>query len=234
LGSGVNVPVSSDENVSFTINTDMSIGLAFTKDNYVLDRDQLCTIIKCYESSSFVLKSNLYNIISVSIDDQNRRVDFSPNITAEKKLGKSPFSLQAGLAVNYTYEYGALSFSSFSYDLFKEGSEFNFKGVAEARWYYNLRDRMRKGKTGNGLAANYFGLGAEFDFYETIGDLDIFGANSRYFYINTGVQRFFADHFYFDYAISFGSQLGRYNRLETWKDWKDFQFRTVLGVGYRF
>lgn len=235
IGAGFDIPLYEGENTSFALNTNMEIGLAFTKDKYVLNNDELCTIIKCFESSSFVLKSNLFNVISLRLAENRRTVTINPNLIAEKKLGKSPFSLQAGVTMRYSYQYGGISYMSDINDQFREGSVLNFKGLLEARWYYNLRKRMLKGKTGNGLAANYFGLGAEYGLTGYVGRIDdIFGTNTQYYYLNTGIQRFFSDHFYFDYSLSFGYQIARFRNLDTWDDFKNFEIRTLLGVGYRF
>jgi len=225
-GIGISIPINSDRKASFTLNTDMSIGLAFTKDKVMLNKDQLCSVIKCHESSSFVIKSNLYNIINVRLNNNSGSFSVKPNIIVEKKLGKSPFSIQLDMNFGYSYKYDANE--SFLLD---EGSAFRTGGKLETRWYYNLRKRMLTGKTGNGLAANYFGIGADILFNKQTFSGN-FGINNTYYFLNTGVQRFFGDHFYFDYGLSFGYMIigTSYSNINL----ENYQIRAILSAGYRF
>lgn len=88
-----------------------------------------------------------------------------------------------------------------------------------------------KGKTGNGLSANYVAGG--WRFYEQRFDGET-SFNPSFPFIATGIQRTLGDHFYFDVKMGpgldpkvfTGSERPRYKRYEEWIF--DFQ------VGFRF
>lgn len=188
ISSGLEMPIASNGETSFYLSSSMSVGFAFAKDKYNLNQDQLCPVIKCHESASLVFKSNFLNVINITLESNTRDIYIRPNIIVEKKIGASPFSLQANAIVGINYYYRNDRIYSSSYFDYGEGSNLQLEGGLEARWYYNLKKRILKGKTGNGLSANYIGLGAQHTYNS---NNNLFNNNVTFYYVNTGIQRFF-------------------------------------------
>jgi hypothetical protein len=179
----------------FSFETAASLGLGFVfNKSQGIDRDRVCTVVKCYEVERFLLKINMNDLARIWYAPSQSQfiASFSPSIALEQKLFNSAFSINIHSAINI----GA----SNSFDnLGNQGqNDFlinRFELIGEGRWYYNMKRRMLNGKGGNGLSANYLAVGARQQFFEYL-------ENSRDFQpgyiITTGVQRTIGNRFYFD------------------------------------
>ncbi len=83
------------------------------------------------------------------------------------------------------YSIGSNSYTNISYKV---------NALLEGRWYYNLKRRIRKGKTGNGLSANYIAFGGLIGYGESY-SIDSF---VKVLHLVTGWQRLFGEHLYYD------------------------------------
>jgi len=231
LKTGTNFNFGSSSDFDFGINnfpvyfleSYVEAGIALAKDHKKLQREKLCDVVRCYKSEQFILKTNLIGMFMFAILDfgteKNYNLLIKPNIAAELKIGKSPFSLNAIINLS----------NRGSYSKFRIINTFAASFALEGRWYYNLKRRMIKGKSGNGLSANYIGLGAayslnstSFNFRDDLDDLDFKEfTEANYYYILTGIQRLLSDHFYFDvnFMFTYRTELG---------------YNINLGIGYRF
>lgn len=207
--------------------TYVDLGLAFTKDRYKLDREKLCPVMKCYESTNHILKSNLSNLFNININRHYLGISISPHIAFERKIGDAPFSFNTEIQARYGY-----SKYKGNDEVLYSNWNWNAEIMLEGRWYYNLKRRILKGKTGNGLSANYVALGGSYK-YERAEYYD-----QGYFmpdvYVSVGWQRVFGKHFYFD--VSFGIE---YNfEVQNSKGYiiqsKGLEPRFKIAVGYRF
>ena len=212
----------------YSLSNFVDVGLAFTKDTYKLDREKLCPLLKCYEADKFIIKSDISRIFRLSFTKYMVHGGISPHIAFERKIGKSPFSVNAELRAAMSNYY---MFEVKEYHWY-----FRSDILLEGRWYYNLKQRILKGKTGNGLSANYIAMGWENTFKSTI-YLDNTRRNNFYnqVFITTGIQRLYSKHMYFD--VNFG--LGFWLETEEYYDLKDYlEYNlypyTRFALGYRF
>ena len=105
----------------------------------------------------------------------------------------------------------------------------------EGRYYHNLQKRILKGKTGNGLSANYVALGGSFEnnqiYYTDDQAFRFPNANALGFQLVTGIQRTYSKHFYFDFNM--GIQFRRFGFNDTYSRF-NLLLTALFAVGYRF
>jgi hypothetical protein len=191
-----------------------NIGLAYAKDRYQLNKGKLCPVLRCYAADNYIFKTNLSELIYMISSKDEFRMVISPELAFEKKLGRSPFSINTGIEARLGYSISSNSYTNFSYSV---------SALLEGRWYYNLKRRMRKGKTGNGLSANYIAFGGLIGYGESY-SIENF---DKVLYFVTGWQRLFGEHLYYD--INLGLSYFMYRNKNNYID-PTFK----IGVGYRF
>jgi hypothetical protein len=187
---------------SYVIETNATVGLGLTFSQHEdLDYELLCPVLKCYDTERFLFKINVANAFRLDFGNQTLLADFNPSIAVEQKLGDLPFSVQGKANVDFRVVFDGREDSRY-YDL----NRTRLRVEVEGRYYYNLKSRMRKGKTGNSLSANYFALGY-FDQntwteYANSDDirLDILDG----IFAKTGIQRTFGERLYFDVYLGAG------------------------------
>lgn len=119
----------------------VSYGWAFGGKSSYAPKD--CSILQFFEEEKRLFKVDLFNTLQRI---SNVGIGGTLYTEYEQKLGKSSFSLSLTSELNYHIDF---QYSS----IFLE-----FALGSELRYYYNLKKRIRKGKTGNNLSANYFGV----------------------------------------------------------------------------
>ena len=230
--AGWNKSLSGDSWSTFLFNTYVEAGLAFTKDKYRLDLDKLCPVLRCHAEDRFLLKTNLVNIINLAYVRESLIGSISPNIEVEFKIGKSPFSINTKLGS--MLEYSKLIRYKYEYEIFGIAPQLTIEG----RYYYNLHRRMLKGKSGNGLSANYISLGPTYRgiYYNFSSEGNNYTQEDSFIGIKvgTGIQRLISDHLYLDINLGIGYGIG-HNYMGNIlyhepRSILDFSF----GVGYRF
>ncbi|MCF8405703.1 MAG: hypothetical protein K9H58_17285 [Bacteroidales bacterium] len=218
LSNKLNVKLSP----SFIFSTYVNMGLAFTKDKFMLDGNKLCPVLKCYDASNFALKSNVSSLLSLHLSEFLNRIAINPNIAFERKVGNSAFSINT--EANGIYGYSEYYFSY--NDSFNNSDFWRFGFQLEGRWYYNLKRRMLQGKTGNSLSANYITIGGLYNISKA--DYQKKWESQPIIYGAIGWQRFFGKHMYYDI------QLGYEYFLNTEPNVQESQPRIKMGIGYRF
>jgi hypothetical protein len=205
---------------SLVLNTYVDMGLCFTKDKFKLDRDKLCSFIKCYEADRFIIKSNLSDLVNLGFFKYYKWINLSPQIAFERKIGKSPFSINADL--NATIGYSEYVTDDTYYNTYwKAGMDL------EGRWYYNLKKSIRNGHSGNGLSANYISAGGSYYYVDDKYD-EFETETGPQLHVATGWQRLFSKHMYFDIQVglNYYFEPDRYGNL--------YFPRMKLALGYRF
>jgi len=215
---------SASINDKFLIcNTFVDIGLAFTKDKYRLDHEKLCPVLKCYEADRFIFKSNLTSFLYLISSSYSLGITLNPNISFERKVGQSPFSVNSELLYQFHY---TLNYSNPEEHWSKETE---LKLSLEGRWYYNLKQRILKGKTGNSFSANYLALGGSYAIHRSD---DYWNPVKKYSYpcihLITGWQQLISEHLYFDFNVGIEYQ------FETKYYYDSVKPKLTLAVGYRF
>ncbi|HEY9114359.1 MAG TPA: hypothetical protein VIN10_06635 [Bacteroidales bacterium] len=231
---GVKLGIGNDFSESFspffTFSTFVDIGMAYTKEKFKLDFEKLCPVLKCYEADKFIVKSNLSSLFSVALYKYEKSVNIAPQISFERKIGQSPFSINTGIQTVFRY-LNSFQNKDYQQEYKYEGSSIIVNYLLEGRYYYNLKRRILTGKSGNGLSANYLALGGDLEYYTTYYNTDK-SYNSNYFdqeiYFATGWQRLFGKHLYYDINIGIGYQFA------TSFTNGEFNPRSGIAVGYRF
>ena len=207
----------------FGIKSHTNIGLALTKDKYALSQDKLCPVLKCYEAEKRIFKINSSNLLDINIGNVSQYFQFNPEIGFEQKIKETPFSINTnlrGVFIGYSHNDHFDNFFGYQLDI-------------ESRWYYNLKKRILKGKTGNGMSADYFALGITN--YGGSGDDHIFlGSYNRVApTISWGIQRTIAEHLYYNFSINVAVEK---NFLDQFDDSFQPHYRNAIsaGIGYRF
>lgn len=232
LSAGTQLSLSERIPSRISIGTYVDGGLAFTRDKQKLDFTKLCPVLKCHAADKFLLKTNFVDIVSLSYFGKRITGSIIPNISAEFKLGESPFSINTQLSSRLEYTRSL----DFDYNYFKVFPQFSVEG----RYYYNLKRRMLMGKAGNGLSANYISLGpiynGEYQIYSTQGNREGRSRSFAGMNLSTGIQRLIGDHLYFDFntGLSYGMEYNddEINSCSYKRD--KFIFNLNVAIGYRF
>ncbi len=213
------------------IRSNTSVGFVFARDKSKLQRDKLCTIIKCQESNKSAIKIDLANTLDFRINKSSTILGLSPGVAYEIKLGRSAFSINNELITS-------LYFVNSSAKSTPEPP--NFSGEArhtlETRYYFNLKNRMLKGKTGNGLSADYISVAAESIYRSHISSLS---ADEKYYLqlfqplVSFGTQRFIGNHFFYDLAIGYRLDTFLFDNISEYYQSTE-QIFTTSKVGFRF
>lgn len=217
---------------SFYFGTYVDAGLAYTRDRQTLDFDKLCPVLHCHSADRFALKTNLVGIFDLTYIQNSIIGSISPNISAEFKLGSSPFSINTKLSCSFLF--------SNAVDFFLTQFRVSPQVVVDGRYYYNLKRRMLMGKSGNGLSANYFSLGMIYRglFINNTYDGNSYNHNGNFvgMIAGTGIQRLISEHLYFDANFSFGYGKNFYHDHYTQQNSSAYKtiYNLELGVGYRF
>ncbi len=229
---GTQLALSDRFSSMISLGTYVDAGLAFTRDKQKLDFTKLCPVLRCHAADRFLLKTNLVDIVSLGYVRKTFIGSVIPNISAEFKIGKSPFSINSKLQCGLQYS------TSLNYDF--DSYTLSPKLIVEGRYFYNLKSRILKGKTGNGLSANYVSLGGIFDgryeFYHAGGMQVDQSTIFTGLIATTGIQRLISDHLYFDFNV--GSGYGVECEEDESNNHKSnnniWIFNLGVAIGYRF
>jgi hypothetical protein len=145
----------------YSFHNKFTLGLAFGKGKK--SQTNTCDIFRCFEEENSLLKLDIRNIF------KNRAAymyEISINPEFEKKLGKSPFSINTGLGFNYRRR----GYSNINYGI---------KGSLEPRYYYNLKKRIAQGKSANNLSGSYFSIELSGGYGESINESYISISDNR-------------------------------------------------------
>ncbi len=184
----------------------VGLGLVFGESK-LMDQDKLCPVLKCFEKESFLFKIKTTNLFTAyrSANNNYNEVIIEPGLGIEQKLFDLPLSIGTDLGLFYSWRT-----DNINKDKYASANYGSLIGRLHARYYYNLKNRVRKGKSGNGLSANYIS-GGIYEFF-SIGESKISSEWTGYF-LTTGIQRTFSDHFYFDVEIGFEQNRYNYDKI---------------------
>ena len=141
---------------NFYLSAGIKAGIALGK-NYKMSEDLVCPIFKCYSNRKSAFKINLVRNWSFGRSDSYPGSNFedawyvslSPNISYEFKIAKSPLSFDQDLDVNVFFSSARFATPGFGM------SSYSLKYHAGFRYYHGMRNRIRKGKSGNNLSGFY-------------------------------------------------------------------------------
>ncbi len=202
----------------------VGLGLAFGEGRP--EDGRLCDAMLCFREERQMFKIDLINALQT----------LTPNylggillVAYEKKLGRSPFSLQLEAETDYSF-----------YDYTGFTGRYVSLGVALGpRYYYNLKRRIAKGKSGNNLSADYLTLrlsATRTNQFEEDNVLNQETRDQRFlnFLVTPawGIQRRIFRHGYIGYQIGFGA--GLENNLDNDDTNILVDVRTRLELGLAF
>ncbi|HPE56140.1 MAG TPA: hypothetical protein P5514_11070 [Bacteroidales bacterium] len=208
LKAGLTNIFQSDQKIRFTFNTFVYLGLGLTKDQYQLDKNKLCPVIRCYENLNLLYKSNLSQLVFAANSGENIAVYIQPHLAVEYKFGNTPFSINAELNSRFSFYRYIQTKTHLNDDTIYNTSKVRNTSdgiigfTIETRYYYNLKSRILKGKCGNSLSADYIAIGTGDSWYIYNPDIQHSPAYDRPFiFIKAGWQRLISEHIYYDIHI---------------------------------
>jgi hypothetical protein len=156
LGTGkLNLPnsIGSNADINYWLHNKFTIGLSFG--NGKKSPTSTCDLFNCFEEENSLWKLDLRRIFS----EKFFGFSISLNPEYERKLGKSPFSINTSLDLAYSNGING---------------GFAVGGSVEPRYYYNLKKRIARGKSAHNLSGNYIALNIQGNYsnYDYIGYLD--------------------------------------------------------------
>lgn len=220
IKAGISTVLNQEFSPSFVLNTYVNLGLGFTKDKLKLDHNKLCPVLKCYDSDKFIIKSNFSSLFSITLLKQYKSIVFVPHIAIESKIANSSFSINTEIQAVHFNRWDAIRF---------EGNSWRAGLTLEGRWYYNLKRRMLKGKTGNSFSASYITVGGNYTYSKT--NWEPSGHFQPGIHVASGWQRLFSKHMYYD--IQLGYEYQHYYRPNP-KNNFSIDPRIRLSLGYKF
>ena len=138
----------------FFANTQFSIGLALYTPKAEKREGGYCDALRCFREETRMLKIDLYNL--VKIKDKNN-LKGKASVAWERKIGQSPFSVELLGYVKARSEHTISDNYEYNY------SGWGFGGHIQPRFYYSLKKRIARGKSGNNLSGPYLALHTSFE-----------------------------------------------------------------------
>lgn len=134
----------------FFADTRFSLGLALFRPKAAKKDVAYCDVLRCFRDETKMLKVDLYNLVRIT--DKNN-LKGTASVAWERKLGQSAFSVEFLGYIGARKSESTLV-NSFDYDY----SGWQWGGHIQPRYYYSLKKRMARGKSGNNLSGTYIAL----------------------------------------------------------------------------
>jgi len=227
ISIGAGITDGSFNSKVFSTDQRASVGLAafLPKQKKSAQNRDLCDVLHCQDEQYKMLRINLYNVVDIRSTGETYYVALQPNIAYERKIGRSPFSVEIdlGAAINSSKFRRYTAHDQMDYSGRYTSAHWNATG--ELRWYYKMRKRMLSGRSGNNLSGVFLGLqlnrnnlikeAVNIDAEEL---MDLSGSNyfvltGDYWTSNLvwGVQQRLLDRGFIQFKIGAGSTLGGNN-----------------------
>ena len=203
--SSIPILRSSMFNKGYFLQSRGEVGLGFVFNKIKdLDADRLCAVVKCFERETFLFKINTNNLFSLfhNPEDDRTELRLKPKLSVEQKLFDLPISISLDFGLDYQW-WQRKRIEIYNYHGYNNnhGYRSDFTGRLHTRYYYNLKSRIRKGKSGNGFSANYISGGVYQNYQFTSSYSRTVKRETTGYIFTTGIQRTFSDHFYFDVEV---------------------------------
>jgi hypothetical protein len=193
-------------------NPRVTMGLALASPNKKTDAGGgFCDVLRCFREERQMWKIDLYNLFRM---EDKRNINGRLSISYERKIGTSPFSLEleadAGASKKEVFE----SLTN-GYDYYLLG-EWRGGASGQLRYYYDLRQRIARGKSGNNLSGPYLALMARGEWYgnEYVARNSEDEKRTAMAGILWGLQYRLFKNGFVDFNFGFGQSLSNENGLE--------------------
>lgn len=122
----------------------LGVGLALARPKSTSGRKaEQCDVLQCFREENRMWKLDLFNLLRVA---RSSWIRGSLRPAVEQKIGESPFSVEAQLRLDGGYVDGPMVGKS---------SNFGIGNHLQLRYYYGLKKRIARGKSGNNLSGAY-------------------------------------------------------------------------------
>jgi hypothetical protein len=144
----------------FSTDQRVAVGLAafLPKSKSKVQSGGLCDVLHCQDEQYKMLKINLFNVLNFQSNGDVYNIEFRPNIAFERKIGRSPFSIEVDVETDFSNSkiqyYDGADPNPYS----ARFTSANWNATGELRWYHSMRKRILNGRSGNNLSGAFFGL----------------------------------------------------------------------------
>ena len=132
----------------------LQIGLAAISPRSAPGSGNYCDALRCFQEDRRLWKIDLLNLLGFSADNYDHSFSIQPSIALEQKIGASPFSVQADISGKFFYVALNKKYNPSGSAQYGAGAS----AAAQFRWYYLMRQRIARGRSGNNLSGLYAGL----------------------------------------------------------------------------
>jgi hypothetical protein len=175
LGLGF-LPNGNSSNTWLNFDQRVKIGLAIfqrSKQAPTSDGAGFCEVLRCFEEEKQMWKINLINSLQAGVfnygtslnQGRNSFASIIPNLAYERKIGRSPFSVELS---------GDLGLSTVRLKSSTTTDQFNYldgKAQGELRWYHSQKKQILTGKSGNNLSGPFAAVNTGFRYqYSYVND----------------------------------------------------------------
>ncbi len=207
---GQNGETRIEKNDSWLLTSQVKLGFVLGQSNLSLEAEKRCDVFQCFEERKGIFKLDLLNALNMSFDT-DQSVIGTVNLAYEFKVAPA-WSINNEF--NLTYFFKTNNFPNGDNLFLSLGL------TTQARYYYDLKNRIAQGKSSNNLTGNYVALQAKTsDFLDVIT-----GGNDFLITLSPiwGLQRAIFEKGFIDYSLGF-------NLLSTNADQWDLENRTLIG-----
>ncbi len=174
-------------------NSRVGFGLYFPRKKQI--STNYCEFLRCNYEVNHLFKANINNAFYLDRYNQKLKID----VAYERKIGRSPFSLNSNLIItlNNTYQFKQIGsrdsvyqFSNRNYTIStpifsstkKNFFDYSFEINEQLRYYLGMQKRIAKGKSANNLTGLYTGVQAAYKIGQS---QDLFYINNSFNLNNT-------------------------------------------------
>ena len=143
---------SETAQTGFVARSEIRLGLALGGEKQKTNLPA-CEIFKCFDETKSMFKIDMNKLFYIAPNN----VNVSLSTAYERKIKESAWSLNQELRIDYNYRFERYVYPVAS-TITTESNGLAFRYVLEPRYYYNLKKRIREGKSANNLSANYVAL----------------------------------------------------------------------------
>ncbi len=204
------------------IGNKLRIGFGLSNKMDHINTKDFCSVLKCHRKESQQFKIDVASILNFRHQDNLLIGGSRIGLFYEFKLWDSPWSINTGIVLGLSRT--RLIKILKHYTSAEKVNSSSMKLVIEPRYYYDLRKRILKGKSGNGLSANYFALHAMravnwSNLKYSDGSKSDYSSKYNNIGVLWGMQRRIFNHGFYDFNIGLGASTGDTNLRSQKFDW---------------
>jgi len=190
----------------------LAVGWALSTPKPSKNDYQTCDFIQCFREENRMFQVDLLRLLP-QFDNETKTI--RPSVAYEQKAGDSPWSVNTEVALPFS-RYRDIDAPK---DRQSKSTTWGAELSVEPRYYFTLKKRIARGKSGNNLSGMYLGLHTGVRYAKTKSDKPAIydypalesSTNLRIVPV-IGIQHRIYNRMYFGYKLGLG-----------WEQWKDYQ-----------